>query len=337
MKNLKLLDEERIIENLSHFSAKKVCAMVKSDAYGHGLEQVVKLLDGKVLYFGVAHVEEAILVRKWIQAPVLVCSKIDDIKKCARHNLDVMVEDERDVRLCLKNGLKDNMHLKINCGMNRFGVGSVLSVQILNDILEEENISLKTIYTHFPCTENKKITWKNYYNFQKLRAEITQNASNCFGGSNILNYPFDFDIVRVGIGLYGYGNKELKPVMQICSYVEKIAFVKRGQFVGYGTKFRAKKDVYVAIVPVGYGDGLRRGLSGKFCVEINRKHYHAIGNICMDAFFVQVDKNVKVGDAVIVMDDAEIFAKQLQTIPYEILTGFSSFRGKTVVVNAKKD
>lgn len=335
MKNLKILNKENLLENLSHFSAKKVCAMVKADAYGHGLEQIIKLLDDRVFYFGVAHVEEAVLVRKWTQAPILVCSKVDDFKKCARHNLDVMVEDESDVRLCLKYGLKDNMHLKINCGMNRFGVNSVLSAKVLNDILEEERINLKTIYTHFPCTENKKLTWKNYYDFQKLRAEMTQNAPICFGGSYIVDYPFDFDIVRVGLGLYGYGNKNLKPVMKICSFIEKIAFVKKGQFVGYGTKFKAKKDILVAIVPVGYGDGLRRGLSGKFSVKINGKSYRAIGNICMDAFFVQVDKSVKTGDVAIVMDDADGFAEKLQTIPYEILTGFSSFRGKTFIVDKK--
>ena len=151
MKNLKLIYKENLFFNLSCFNSKKICAMVKANAYGHGLKDVVRLIDDKVDYFGVSNVDEGVEVRKISQKPILVCSKVFDFKKCRKHNLEVMIEDEVDIKKCLNNGLKENMHLKINCGMNRFGVGNVLNARIVNDLLEEKNITLKSIYTHFHC------------------------------------------------------------------------------------------------------------------------------------------------------------------------------------------
>jgi alanine racemase len=132
--------------------------------------------------------------------------------------------------------------------------------------------------------------------------------------------------------MYGYGRAGLLPIMRIESFVEKIFYASAGEHIGYGTKFEVKRDGFYAIVPVGYGDGLRRNLSGKFYVSINGIKYKSVGNICMDAFFVKVDKNVKVGDKVVVMENAEQFAKKINTISYEILTGFSNFRGKTEII-----
>ena len=121
--------------------------------------------------------------------------------------------------------------------------------------------------------------------------------------------------------------------LKIKSFVKKVFYAKAGEFVGYGSGFLVKKSGYFAVVPIGYADGLMRKLSNKFCVEINSKNYHAVGNICMDCFFVEVDENVKVEDEVVVMKDAEQFAKISKTIPYEILTNFSKLRGETKIIN----
>ena len=321
-----------MISNINHFKSKKICAMVKSNAYGHGLREIVKLIDEHVDMFGVVSVEEAVKVRELTELPILICSKVDDYKTCRKNKIDVMVDDENDLMDCLKEDMRQSIHLKINCGMNRFGVKSPLAMRLINDVLEYEKIKLKSIYTHFSCTDNKKITKNEEKNFQMLRSEITQNAPICFGGSGIFDYDFDFDILRLGIGMYGYGDKNLKPVLKICSYVSKVFFASKGEKIGYGTHFFAHRDTFFAIVPVGYGDGLRRNMSGKFEVFINGKKRKTTGNICMDAFFVEVDESVSIGDEVVVMADAEYMAKKSETISYEILTGFSNFRGKTKIV-----
>lgn len=332
MKNFKYINHDNLISNINHFKSKKICAMVKSNAYGHGLREIVKLIDEHVDMFGVVSVEEAVKVRELTELPILICSKVDDYKTCRKNKIDVMVDDENDLMDCLKKDMRQSIHLKINCGMNRFGVKSPLAMRLINDVLEYEKIKLKSIYTHFSCTDNKKITKNEEKNFQMLRSEITQNAPICFGGSGIFDYDFDFDILRLGIGMYGYGDKNLKPVLKICSYVSKVFFASKGEKIGYGTHFFAHRDIFFAIVPVGYGDGLRRNMSGKFEVFINGKKRKTTGNICMDAFFVEVDESVSIGDEVVVMADAEYMAKKSETISYEILTGFSNFRGKTKIV-----
>lgn len=332
MRNFKYINHDNLISNINHFKSKKICAMVKSNAYGHGLREIVKLIDEHVDMFGVVSVEEAVKVRELTELPILICSKVDDYKTCRKNKIDVMVDDENDLMDCLKKDMRQSIHLKINCGMNRFGVKSPLAMRLINDVLEYEKIKLKSIYTHFSCTDNKKITKNEEKNFQMLRSEITQNAPICFGGSGIFDYDFDFDILRLGIGMYGYGDKNLKPVLKICSYVSKVFFASKGEKIGYGTHFFAHRDTFFAIVPVGYGDGLRRNMSGKFEVFINGKKRKTTGNICMDAFFVEVDESVSIGDEVVVMADAEYMAKKSETISYEILTGFLNFRGKTKIV-----
>lgn len=331
MKNLKIISRDNLMHNIKCFEGKKICAMVKCNAYGHGMKEIVTQIQPFVESFGVVSVDEAHFVRKFTEKPILVCSKIHDFRACKKFGLDIMVEDELDLRKAVKCGLENNLNLKINCGMNRFGAKSVISLRQFDDFLRENDIKLKSIYTHFPCTENRARTKNNYQKFLELRNQISQKAPICFGGSGIFDYDFDFDILRLGIGLYGYGDKFLKPVMSVCSYVNKIFFAKKGEFVGYGKKYRVGSEGFFAVVPIGYGDGLRRALGGNFCVKIGGKKYRAVGNICMDAFFVKIDEKVKIGDRVEVMWNAQEFAKKCGTISYEILTGFSNLRGKTIV------
>lgn len=331
MENLKILNLDNLFENLKNYSSKKICAMVKSNAYGHGLEEIVQLVQSKVECFGVANVEEGVRVRKHSDKRVLVVGANPNLKLCKKHNLEFMIDDEVSLKSAINMGLKDKCHLKINCGMNRFGVNSELNMKILDNIMNEHDVRLKSVYTHFPNTASPRQTNASYLRFLKIKHNLTQAVPICFGGSEIIKYPFEFDMLRLGIGLYGYGQKSLAPVMKIKSYVCKTFYAVAGEFVGYGNCYRVDCDGKYAVVPVGYGDGLSRNLSGRFSVKINNKKYHAVGNICMDAFFVKIDESVKVGDEVVVMEDAEAFAKKLGTISYEVLTGFSSFRGKTKV------
>lgn len=331
MENLKIIDKRKLLNNLGKHAAKKLCVMVKADAYGHGLERIVELLSGKVDYFGVANLEEALKVRKQSKMSILVVGAMPNLKMCARHDIEFMIDDEVSLKNAIKFGVKDKCHLKINCGMNRFGVSSSLNMKILDDILLENEVKLKSVYTHFPNTTNARQTQENFQRFLQIKSNLTQNPPICFGGSGMIDFPFEFDMLRLGIGLYGYGRPGLEPVLEIKSFVCKTFYAKAGEYVGYGRAFCVEKDGRFAVVPVGYGDGLSRRLSGKICVKIGDKMFPIVGNICMDVFFVKVDESVKVGDEVMVMDDAQYFAKKLGTISYEVLTGFSNFRGKTKI------
>lgn len=329
MINKKIIKKENLFHNLSMYLNKKVCAMIKADAYGHGLSTIVKLLNDKVDYFGVANEIEGCKARKFTTKPILIVGKAHNLELCKKNNLEIMVDDKETIEKAAKLGL--GMHLKINCGMNRFGISSFLSARVINRYLEDNKIGLKSIFCHFSNTNNRKQTTCQYGTFLRLRKCIKQDVPICFGGSNIVDYPFEFDMVRVGIGLYGYERKGLSPVMGIKSKVVKIFYVHKGEYVGYGKKYKVKKNRYFAIVPVGYGDGLFRALSGKFSVKIGKKTYKSVGNICMDMFFVKIDNTVKVGDEVVVFDDANAFSQKLNTISYEVLTNFSKIRADTIV------
>lgn len=326
MKNYKILNAENLYANIDKFNSKKICAMVKCNAYGHGLKEIVSLAKDRVDYFGVVSIEEALQVRKITDKPVLVCAKVFDYKKCKNYDIDVIVDNENDLLTAIN--CKNNIHLKINSGMNRFGIKSELIMMRLNKIIEENAVEIKFLHTHFSNAGNKKITNEQYENFLRIARPLKQNVPVCFGGSAISSYDLDCEMFRVGIALYGYG-EGMKPVEQITSFVSKIFYARKGELIGYGEKYKVKNDSLFAVVPVGYGDGLSRNLCEKFCVKINEKEYKTVGNICMDAFFVKVDETVKVGDIVVVMEDARELS--YDTIEYETLTRFSNFRGKTVI------
>lgn len=331
MKNYKIVNATNLFHNLKQFQSKKVCAMVKSNAYGHGIKEIVSLLSDKVDYFGVVSEIEGAQVRRWTDKPIMICGRVYDYRICKKHNLEFMVENLEDVQRAINFGVGDKCHLKINCGMNRFGTKDEKQIDLLDKFLRENKIRLKSIYTHFHFIENKRETEKNYQTFLKLRKHISQNCAICFGGSNIIDYPFDFDMIRVGIGLYGYERDGVLPVMKIVSYIAKIFYVNAGEYVGYGTQYQATHSGFYAVVPIGYGDGLFRSLGDQFAVQINGKRFDVVGNICMDVFFVRIDDSVAVGDQVIVMQNADDIAKKLGSISYEVLTNFSKCRATTKI------
>ncbi len=329
--NFKLISKGNLCHNLSKVD-NKIILMVKANAYGHGIKEIVEISKDYVAGFGVVSLEEALFLRKITKKRVIIFSPIFDYATCKRKRLEFFVENEKGLKEAYQAGCKNLIHLAINVGMNRYGTKSVVELGLMNTFLEEHKIKLKSIYTHFPMTNNRRRTAREYEKFLKLKAFITQNPPISFGGSSIRNYDFDFDYIRLGIDAYGYG-KDMRKVMKVTSKVVKVLYIRKGEYVGYGKKYKEKAGGFVAIFPLGYGDGLTRKLSGHFKVIINGIKYRSIGNICMDCAFVKVDSNVRVGDLVEVMNDAEYFARKTKTIPYEILTNFSLLRGVTKIVD----
>lgn len=328
MKNLKIINRKRLLENLAVFSHKKVCAMVKADAYGHGMEQVAKVLEDKVFCFGVAKVEEGQRLRAVTQSPIVVVGKTIDFVKAKENNLIVTIESEEEAEKAIKFGL--SVFVKIDCGMRRLGVCDEVTLKKIVDKFSCCKKLLVGFSVHFSNTANKDCSQKQYKKFLQFKKFLPTDVLISFGGSAVANYDFKYDIIRVGLGLYGYQNARVKPVVKIVSFVEKVFVAQKGEWLGYGNKFQVPKTGMFALVPVGYADGLLRGLSGQ-SVQINGKDCEIVGNVCMDVCFVEVDSFVSVGDEVIVMQDASKFANQLGTIEYEILTNFSKFRGEVVV------
>ena len=318
----------------------KICAMVKANAYGHGLEEIVSLLKDKVEAFGVVNIKEALRVREVDKnAFVILFGFCENIEEAIKNNISLTIISfeylKNILKISKKMDVKPRLHLNINSGMNRFGIKTRKDFEKVIKLLQHNNLQLEGIFTHFSSlTTDEAYTLKQKKTFQSFVDALPKNFKTIVhvGGGNCLFKQEGFLMYRVGMFLYGYGHDELKPVMSVESEIVALQEVKKDEHVGYMSSFTAKEDMQIAVVPLGYNDGVKRGLSNKFHVEIYGIPCKNIGKICMDAFMIDVTGlNVQVGDKVKVLWNASQWCGVLGTTEYEILTNFNAFRGERVI------
>ena len=368
----KIILKNKLLNNVEVIKSKlpndcKLCAMVKANAYGHGLKEIVEILKNEVDFFGVANLNEALQVKEIADfANILIVGRtsnlLDTIKNeisfaiISKEQFEELIDFLHNYAKLYNEDLshKVKIHIKINCGMNRFGLNKLSEFKYIYRQALKNNLCVEGVFTHFPCIENKLIYEKQKMFFNMFLKEIPNNQNPIIhiGGSGVIlkqknkkqinnlpNVDLDFNMVRVGILLYGYGDDNtingIKPVMKIESKIVSIIDVKKGEYVGYGLNFKVKNDMKIAVVPVGYADGLPRAFNADGCLKViyennGKKISHncqITGNICMDLTMIDVSAiNAKVGDRVIVLSDADVMARKLKTISYEILTNFSKLR-----------
>lgn len=326
--NKKIIYVNNMKKNLEYFMSfgKELTIMVKANAYGHSLEHIVPLLSKCDVKLGVATIDEAKKLRKIWTGKILVVEPIKSLKNLPE-NVEFCVEDfDVFVDVCKQN-LQKKCYIKINSGMNRFGIKFDDSKLIKKFAKHAKKHGVKGLMTHFSYLDNKDLTQAQYNRFVKVKRFFNDNISVSFGGSNVCLYNFDYTELRVGIGFYGYENGCVQPIMKVKSQILRVIELNSGDEVGYSSGYVAAHKIKVAVVGLGYGDGIRRDLTG-FYVYINGNKCQIIGNICMDCFFVDVTNIIcHEGDEVL-FERADVAAKHLKTISYEVLTSFSSLRGK---------
>ena len=330
--NQKVIFKERIKNNMDYLQSygKKLTIMVKANAYGHGVSEIAKILDDYDVQLGVATWDEAISLRLVWRKEILIVQPIDNLTKIEKSDFNFVLDNFDNVREAKERGLLSRCYLKIDCGMNRFGLKEydIKTLKKISKFLKKENFL--GILSHFPFLENEKITQVQYDSFLRIRKLFGKNVKISFGGSGVLKTNLDYDECRVGISFYGYGDEKVEPIMQLKSYVIKIKSLQNGEKLGYDCRYVADRDRRIAIVSVGYGDGIRRDLTG-YNVKINGHDCQIVGNICMDCLFVDITgKFCQEGDEVVFYNASQT-SKYLNTIPYEVLTGYSNFRGETIV------
>ncbi|MBN2480506.1 MAG: bifunctional UDP-N-acetylmuramoyl-tripeptide:D-alanyl-D-alanine ligase/alanine racemase [Bacteroidales bacterium] len=342
-----------LVHNLNHFRSllnpgTKIMVMVKALSYGSGRHEIAGVLQHqRVDYLGVAFADEGIVLRKaGITLPVMVMNpepesfdliiqyklepEIYNIKSLLSFNDAVIRNQETDFPV----------HIKIDTGMHRLGfVESEISV--LSDTLKKcRNIRIRSVFSHLAGSDEEifdNFTQQQIRSFGQLSERISDALGypvirHILNTSGIARFPeAQYEMVRLGIGLYGFINvnsDKLRNVSTLKSTILQIKSVKKGDTVGYSRMGKPKKDSRIAVIPVGYADGLNRKLSngkGKFLV--NGKLAPVVGNICMDMTMIDVTNiPVEEGDEVIIFgDDIPLIqmADELGTIPYEILTGIS--------------
>lgn len=304
----------------------KIMAVIKSDGYGHGAIQVAEVLEkyDYIWGFAVATLDEAVVLRtEGIQKPILVlgCIFPDQYLEMLDNDIRMNVYTEEMAKeisyMARREGKTAYLHIKLDTGMARLGFAvNNESVDAITRISKLPNVNMEGVFTHFAkADETDKTFTKNQISqfvsmTEKLRERgVTFPYEHCANSAAIIDVEdARFDIVRAGISTYGlYPSEEvnqnavhLKPALALKSHVAFVKEIEEGTPVSYGGTFVAKKKMKIATIPVGYGDGYPRSLSGKGYVLIRGKKANILGRICMDQFMVDVTdiEGVSFGDKV---------------------------------------
>ena len=320
-------------------------AVVKADAYGHGIVHVAcNALYAGADWLAVARTEEGAVLREaGIKAPILVLGAASglEIGDGVKHDLTLAVTDPRMIhavqRWAQKEGKTGLVHMKLDTGMGRIGVRTEDEVQAMLAALSEcANVRMTGAFTHFADADgaDEIYTRMQLERFRLLTSLLPEGIiRHCANSAAIHRYPeAAMDMVRLGISMYGYPpvptEMPLLPVMDWRTAVTYVKHIQPGEKISYGCTFTADKSMTLATVACGYGDGYHRGASGKAEVIIRGVRCPVVGRICMDQMMVDVShlEDVVPGDEAILIGrdgDAQITADDLGawsgTISYEVL------------------
>ena len=328
----------------------KTLAVVKAFAYGSDSVEVAKYLEElHIDYLAVAYANEGVQLRNaGIMSPILVLHpqpinfKVI-IKRCLEPSIYSPRILKSFVEIAEEEKQKDYpIHIKFNTGLNRLGFGENDVDHIMSQLNKTTSVKVKSVFSHLAASEEsaeKEFTLNQIRKFKKISTELIgklgyQPMLHMANTSGILNYPeAHFDMVRSGIGLYGFGNspdenKQLKPIATLKSVISQIHIIKKGESVGYNRAHKSSELAKTATIPIGHADGISRLCgNGKGYVLINDKKALIIGNVCMDMLMVNITHiECNEGDEVIVFDathTAETLAENVGTISYELLTAVS--------------
>ncbi len=336
------LNSKNLINNVNVLEGdaqKPLCVMVKANAYGHGSKEIVSMLKNRIKYFGVSNLQEALEIRDYTKEDIIVFGKCDNYEKCIENDISFIVfsynHAKTIVSLSKKLKKRAKMHLCVNTGMNRYGVKDKREFIRIIELLEKNKMELVGLYTHFSSlTSDKEYTQAQEKRFKEYCSLLPKNWKTIHhvGGGKSIYANLDADMYRVGIAVYGYGDERLKPVLSLESEVVDIQKVNKGEHIGYLCGFTAQDDMTIATIPLGYGDGLPRKLSNKLSVKIRGENAINCGNICMDAFMVDVTNiKCKIGDRVSILENALNWAPLIESTEYEVLTNLSKFRGERII------
>lgn len=347
-----------IVHNLNYFRSilkpeTKIMAMVKAFSYGSGSYEIANVLQfHRVDYLAVAYADEGIELRKaGITLPIMVMNpEVQSYDAMLKNHLEPEIYNFRVLGL-FEEAVKRNgteikqsvpIHIKLDTGMNRLGFHEKDLNELLVRIKNNTLLKIQSIFSHLAASEDSKhdeFTRLQISTFTKQSDKIRQYFSypilrHILNSAGVARFPeAQFEMVRLGIGLYGIGADEkeqskLQNVSTLRTSISQINSIAAGESVGYGRSELAQRAMQIATIPIGYADGLSRkhgNRRGK--VLVNGKFAPIIGNVCMDMCMIDVtDIPAKESDEVIVFGEKypiSEFAKIMETIPYEVLTNVS--------------
>jgi alanine racemase len=342
--------------------ATKMMAVVKAFGYGSDAVEVSKeLVALGIDYFAVAYANEGETLRtNNIMSPILVLHSLPGnfdliIKRCLEPSIYSLKILKEFIAFAQEHQQKDYpIHIKFNTGLNRLGFSENDIEAIIELLSKTKSVKVKSVFSHLAASEDlseKEFTLTQIEKFTKYSENFIQKLGyqplrHTLNTSGILNYPeAQFDMVRTGIGLYGFGNdpkfdQYLTPIGSLKTVISQIHEVKKGESLGYNRAFTASEDTKTATLPIGHADGITRIYgNGIGWVTINHKKAPIVGNVCMDMIMVDVTGiDCKEGDEVVFFGkfpSADSIANSANTISYELITAISQ-RVKRVIKRKHK-
>ncbi len=349
------VDLSAIQYNISQVARKvgpnvRVLGVMKANAYGHGLVPAAKAaLNAGASYMGVALADEGIDLRQHTSTPILVFSPPfeDSLESYVRFDLDATitsVETAHALNAVARTAHKKaRVQIKIDTGMGRIGFLPEVALDAVRAVANLDSLEIVGVYSHFATSDetNKEFARRQLLAFKKIVAAVkdmglTRILFHIANSGAILDMPDSyFDMVRPGIMTYGYypsletsESIDIRQALTLRSSVALVKTLRAGTSVSYGRRYFTKKDSRIAVIPIGYGDGFTRLLTGKSSVLIKGKRYSITGTITMDHVMIDIgsDYEVQQGDEVVLIGksgeesiNAWDLASSLGTIPYEVL------------------
>jgi len=347
-----------LIHNLNHYrsllsSETKIMAMVKAFSYGTGSFEIANALQfHHIDYLAVAYADEGIELRKaGITVPIMVMNPDEQsLDSIIQHNLEPEIYNLRILNF-LEEAIRKNIlprnkpvkiHIKVDTGMHRLGFTADDLEELASRLAANKMLYTQSVFSHLAASEDPahdEFSKGQIGQFRAMAQRIAEVVDHpvlmhILNSSGISRFPdAQFDMVRLGISLYGisdvpHDQDKLETVATLRTTISQVKNIRSGETIGYQRSYRAEHDMAIAIVPIGYADGLSRVLSnGRGKLWINGHPVPIVGTVCMDMCMLDITGiEAKEGDEVIVFGrekPVRDLAREMDTIPYEILTGIS--------------
>lgn len=325
-------------------------AVVKAFAYGSDAVKIAQFLETLgVDYFAVAYISEGVKLREaGIKTPILVLHPQPiNFPHILEHNLEPSLYSFNTLNSFWKVAESKHyknypVHIKFNTGLNRLGFKEAELEKVIDVLKANKSVAVTSIFSHLAASEDSKERSFTRAQIRQFKS-IAEHFEALYGRSvlkhlcntsGVVNFPEgQFDMVRCGIGIYGYDNMENQksafvPVVALKTIISQIHTIEKGQSVGYNRAFITKKTKKIATLPIGHADGIGRQYgNGVGAVRVHGHSVPIVGNVCMDMIMIDVTGvDCEEGDEVVLFDNhttAEEFASKGNTISYELLTGIS--------------
>jgi len=340
MLNEFIINKGNIISNVKQIRAKNskalICAMVKANAYGVGLNSVVKILSNVVNFFGVSSLNEAKQVKKLTNKKILIVGALEYVKSL-NTNFYYTCNSVQDVQFLISQNKTYNIHLKINTGMNRYGISNKTEFLKVLDLIKKSKLKLEGVFTHF-ATDDEFVQrqFKLFKSYLKiLKSKNLKPIIHADNSVVNLKYNHNLDMVRIGFNIFNKNNEQFKSAVTIKAKIVQINKCVKGDVVGYNNKYVCASRKTIAVVSLGYADGfstkyigLKLNFKGKLCTVVN---------VCMDCFMLDVSNvETKKGDDIFILGEEnslKTYSNYSGISEYEVMCNFSHIRACVRVKN----